>query len=131
LATFDTGRWLGSIEGDPKDFIVIVFVPSQTRDGKPVDHDGWRQETLQVMAQLFQGATAVEGSGAWRDDDRGGAIKEERISAVYSLMAEADWNERTASTLGQFLRRMGREANQGEVGIIVNGEYFPIREFGK
>jgi hypothetical protein len=32
--------------------------------------------------------------------------------------------------LRRFLHRLGRDANQGEVGIIVEGEYFGITEFG-
>ena len=31
--------------------------------------------------------------------------------------------------LGGFCRKMGREANQGEVGLVVGDEYFAIRNF--
>ena len=31
--------------------------------------------------------------------------------------------------LGRFCRRLGREANQGEVGLVVGDEYFAIRQF--
>jgi hypothetical protein len=94
-----------------------------------MDHEFWRSEALAMMAQLFGGATAVEGNGAWRDDERGGVVKEERISTVASFMAKSSWNEDTATQLAKFLRRMGRESNQGEVGLIVDGKYYPIREF--
>jgi hypothetical protein len=33
--------------------------------------------------------------------------------------------------LGGFCRRMGREAGQGEVGLVIGYEYFAIREFGE
>ena len=31
--------------------------------------------------------------------------------------------------LGSFCRKMGREAHQGEVGLVVGDEYFAIRDF--
>lgn len=31
--------------------------------------------------------------------------------------------------LGGFCRKMGRDANQGEVGLVVTDEYFAIRHF--
>jgi hypothetical protein len=131
VAATNTSNWLGAIDGASKGFLVLVFVPSQTRNGDPINHEAWRSETLQVMASLFGGATATEGSGGWRDDDEGGEVKIERVSVVVSFMAESDWNQETVSRLARFLHRMGREAKQGEIGLIVNGEYHPIRKFDK
>ena len=31
--------------------------------------------------------------------------------------------------LGSFCKRMGREARQGEVGLVVGDEYFAIQDF--
>jgi hypothetical protein len=31
--------------------------------------------------------------------------------------------------LRAFLHRMGREANQGEVGVVIDQDYLPITEF--
>ena len=122
----NTPTWLGAVPGERRDFIVILFVPSVTRDGDPLDHYAWRKQALEVMAKLFGGATVVEGEGAWRDDERGGAIKSERISTVQSFTAKSSWNKETVRELATFLHRMGREANQGEIGLIVDGEYFPF-----
>jgi hypothetical protein len=33
--------------------------------------------------------------------------------------------------LGSFCKRMGREARQGEVGLVVGDEYFALRDFGE
>ena len=127
----NTDNWLGSLRGARRDFVVTLFVPSQTRDGDPIDHDFWRVKALEVMAGLFGGATAVECQGAWRDDEKGGAIKAERISTVQTYMAKTSWNKTTAAELAKFLHCMGREANQGEIGLVVDGVYFPIRKFSK
>ena len=131
MATVDTVNWLGALGGASRDFTVTVFVPSQTRDGIPIDHDAWQVQTLETMAKLFGGATAIECTGAWRDDENGGVIGVEKISTVYSLMAKSSWNKKTVPELAKFLHRMGRELNQGEIGLVVDGRYFPIREFNK
>jgi hypothetical protein len=117
--------------GEAKDFIVILFVPSQTRDGDHLDHDFWRDQALEVMAGLFGGATAIACQGAWRDDERAGAILMERNSTVQSYMAKSAWNKTTATALAKFLHRMGRESSQGEIALVVNGVFFQIREFDK
>jgi len=127
----ETGSWLAIALSEPRDFPVLVYVPSKTRDGAALDHTRWRDETVSKMTELFAGATAVPGFGAWRDDERGAAIKSEPVSIVTSYMAESDWNESNATNLATFLRYMGRETLQGEIGLIVDGEYFPIRDFGE
>jgi hypothetical protein len=33
--------------------------------------------------------------------------------------------------LGDFCRRMGRETNQGEVGVVIGDEYYAFRNFFK
>lgn len=131
MSQFETSAWLGATDGDSRDFVVYVFVPSLTRSGDPIDHELWRSETLRTMAELFQGATAIEGNGAWRDDDQDAAVKEERVSIIVSFMAEVNWNEDTVSRLARFLRRMGRETQQGEIGLVARGQYFPIRKFNE
>ena len=36
---------------------------------------------------------------------------------------------RNLRALGDFCRKLGREARQGEVGLVVGDEYFAIRDF--
>lgn len=38
-------------------------------------------------------------------------------------------DEFSLAELGRFCRRLGREANQEEVGLVVGDEYFAIRQF--
>jgi hypothetical protein len=125
----DIGQLLGALAGEPRDVNLTVFVPSETRDGVPIDHEFWRDETLRVMAKLFGGATAVRGTGAWRDDERGAAVQLEYVSVVVSFTSDASWNPDTVKALGAFLHRMGRETSQGQVGVAINGQYLPIQKF--
>ena len=127
----DAGKLLGAVPGERRNFVVALVVPSKTRDGGELDHEFWVAEALRVMGRLFGGATVVQGQGAWRDDAQGGAIKLEKVSTIESFMAKRIWHRKTVEELAVFLHRMGREARQGEIGLFVDGEYFPIREFNK
>ena len=40
-------------------------------------------------------------------------------------------NGRNLAALGDFCRKLGREARQGEVGLVVGDEYFAIRDFSE
>jgi len=40
-------------------------------------------------------------------------------------------DDRSLADLGAFCRKMGREARQGEIGLVVGDEYFAIRDFGE
>ena len=40
-------------------------------------------------------------------------------------------DDRNLADLGGFCRKMGREARQGEIGLVIGDEYFAIRDFGE
>lgn len=124
----DQGR-LGAGELEPKDRYVCVFVPSRTRDGRRLDHKYWRDEAVRTLSGLFGGATSVEGFGGWLDDEMGGKVKEEPISMAVSFMTSDEWNEENLLSLRRFLHCMGREAEQGEIGILVDGVFLRVRSF--
>ena len=81
----------------------MLFVPSVERDGTTsIDQQYWVDAALEMFGRAFGGATAYpKAKGIWR-----------------YLMA-----------LGRFCRVMGRQARQGEVGLVVGDEYFAIRDF--
>ena len=58
-----------------KRVLMVLFVPSVERDGTtPIDQAYWRDAVLELLGQVFGGATAYpKAIGIWRDDDRGGA----------------------------------------------------------
>ena len=125
----DYVNWLGAGGAEPKDTYVAVFVPSKTRDEQPLDHEYWRDEAMRTMSTLFGGATAVAGFGGWLDQERGGKVKEEQISMVFSFIAEDEWNKANVLELRKFLHRMGREAEQGEIGVLVKDRFLRIRRY--
>src|SRR5215475_4280982 len=107
--------------------LVVVFVPSRDRDGQPVDQDYWVDEVLTTLGRLFRGATAYpRGRGVWRDDARGGTLLIEEPVIVFSYVAEADLTSNALAALYRTLSRMGREANQGEIGVVIDGKYYGV-----
>lgn len=121
------------LRGGLKRVLAVLFVPSVERDGTtPIDQDGWVDAALEMFGRVFGGATAFpKAKGVWRDDERGGALVVDEPVVVHCYTTPTDIEEaQNLATLGAFCRKMGREAKQGEVGLVVGDEYFAIREFG-
>jgi hypothetical protein len=122
------------LPGGRKRVLVVFFVPSVERDGKtPIAQDRWAKAALELFGRVFGGATAYpKAKGIWRDDDRGGALVLDEPVVVHCYTTPKDISDgRKLSELGAFCRRMGRDANQGEVGLVVGNAYFAIRDFAE
>lgn len=125
--------WLETLRTDKvASTILVVFIPSVDRDDEPIDQDHWVSEALRVCGTLFGGATAFpQGHGVWRDDARGGRLVYDAPVIVQCYTTEAALNEK-AHGLREFLHRMGREARQGAVGLVIDRDYleiqFPVEE---
>jgi hypothetical protein len=118
-------EWLGA-QTEDWSFYVAVFVPSEDRDGTPLDHEYWRNEAVRTLSMLFGGATSIQGFGGWLDVEQDNTVLEEAISVVFSFFEETKWNKQNVSALKKFLHRMGREAKQGAIGLYVMGKYLEI-----
>jgi hypothetical protein len=114
-----------------KRVLLVLFVPSVERDGTTtIDQDHWVQESLTMFGSLFGGATAYpKAKGVWRDDERGGILVFDEPVVIHCYVTANDINDEVnIGALGEFCRRMGRETNQGEIGLIIDGAYFAFRE---
>ena len=109
---------------------ITLFVPSVDRDGAEIDQGHWREEALGVMGLLFRGATAFPpGRGVWRDDASGGALVFDDTVLITSYVSEDIFTERSLRELRTLLHRLGRDAKQGEVGVVISGSYYGITDF--
>ena len=85
---------------------------------------------LSVVGQFFRGGTAFPpGKGVWRDDLRGGQLLFETTVMVLSFADPNDLTEFALLELKAFLMRLGRETNQGEVGVVIDGIYYGFTQF--
>ena len=131
-ARISAGRpetWLGATQ-PAGTLIIVLFVPSQDRDGKEIDHDFWVTGALETLGTLFRGATAYpRARGVWRDDERGGALRYEQPTIITCYADPRAMTRDAQSNLRAFLHRMGREAKQGEIGIVIGDKYYGITEY--
>lgn len=120
------------LKGGRKRVLVVLFVPSVERDGRtPIDQDRWVDAALDMFGRVFGGATAYpKAKGIWRDDERDGVLVRDEPVVVHCYTTPADIEEPgNLGEPGSFCRTMGREARQGEIGLVIGDEYFAIREF--
>jgi len=109
---------------------VVFFVPDRDRGGTPIDQQRWVDEALNVMGQIFRGSTAFPpGRGVWRDDEAGGRLLKEQTVMVVSYVDRKVLTDATLRCLREFLHRFGREARQGEVGIVIDSKYYGISRY--
>lgn len=117
-----------------KAILVVLFVPSVERDGiAAIDQEHWVGEALEILGQLYGGATAFpRARGVWRDDEMGGVLVKDEPVVIHCYTTPADITDPDRlNRLGSFCRRLGREAHQGEVGLVIGDEYLAFRDFSK
>ncbi len=115
-----------------KRILVVLFIPSVERDGTTaIDQEYWVGAALDMLGRAFGGATAYpKARGVWRDEERGGAlVRDEPVVVQCYTTPEDVQDSENLAELGRFCRRMGREAKQGEIGLVVGDEYLAIRQF--
>jgi len=96
-----------------------------------IDQDYWVDSALKMFGRVFGGATAYpKAKGIWRDDERSGALVKDEPVVIHCYTTPEDIQRpANLAELGRYCRRLGCEANQGEVGLIIGDEYFAIRHF--
>ncbi len=121
-----------SLRPQGKRVLVVLFVPSVERDGTTaIDQARWVEQALALFGEVFGGATAYpKARGVWRDDERDGALVFDEPVVVHCYMSpEAIEDASNLARLATFCRRMGRDANQGEIGLVIADEYFAIHDY--
>ena len=112
--------------------LIVLFIPSVERDGKTViDQDHWVTKALQTFGKLFGGATAFpKARGVWRDDaNEGRLVFDEPVVFHCYTSREQIEDAKKLTKLRAFCRRMGKSTNQGEIGLVIDGEYLAIDDY--
>jgi hypothetical protein len=106
--------------------LLVLFIPSKDRAGQPIDQGYWVEQALTALGTLFGGATAFpQGQGVWRDDAQGGKLLFDEPVVIQCYTSEQAIETR-AVALKTFLHRMGREARQGAIGLVIDRDYLEI-----
>ncbi|WP_016895998.1 hypothetical protein [Mycobacteroides abscessus] len=129
MRSTDIAEALGTPSG-AKSVPIALFVPAVDRANQPVDQQFWTHEALTVLGKLYGGATALPaGKGAWWDTDAGHLLHESTV-VIFCLAADEHIDDMSLMReFGAFLRRLGRETNQGAVGVVVDSDYHQICNF--
>jgi len=107
--------------------LLVLFIPSKTRDKKRIQQKHWVDRALEVLGRLFGGATAFpRGIGVWRDDDQGGELLFDEPVVIQCYTSETAL-EASAIELRKFLVEMGMKTRQGAVGFVIDMDYLEIR----
>lgn len=115
-----------------KSILVVLFVPSVERDGTTaVNRNFWVDAALDMFGRVFGGATAYpKAKGIWRDDERGGVLVKDEPVVIHCYTTPVDiQNPRKLAELATFCRMMGRDARQGEIGLVIGDEYLAVLDF--
>jgi len=106
-----------------------VYIPNKTLNGREFGNQrAWVLEALELLGRINGGATAMPPvEGTWLND-LGNLISENPV-VVYSYIKDPDVFETNLPTVREFLHRMGRETDQGEVAVEFDGRFYRIRRF--
>ena len=109
---------------------VVLFIPSVDKYEQAIDQEHWVRVSLQFFGRSFGGATALgPAQGVWYESPDASPV----MDCPYMLICYAKRAEMTDAFIGSmvsFLKSMGRDANQGEVGIVIDNNYWGLRDYG-
>lgn len=111
--------------------LIVLFIPSVERDGKTaIDQERWVTKALEAFGILFGGATAFpKARGVWRDDvNKGTLVFDEPVVLHCYTSRQQIEDVKKLARLRAFCRRMGKSTNQGEIGLVIDGEYLAITD---
>jgi hypothetical protein len=93
--------------------LLVLFIPSKDRRNKVIDQRFWVEKALNVLGTLC-----------------GNLLFDEPV--VIQCYTSEYLLEEKMQPLRDFLHRMGAEARQGAVGLVIDGDYleigFPLEE---
>jgi hypothetical protein len=127
----DVRRILKDIESGDRKGLVILFIPSHTKNEKPIDaQDQWADAALDLFAELYGGATAFNTyAGIYRDKVRNKDLKDKPILVECYAERSRVVDSATLTQLVDFMKRMGRETDQAAVAVVIENTFHEITEF--
>lgn len=115
--------------GEPQQEVVILAIPSHDRKNRLLkDQAEWADAGLRLFADLYQGATAFRAFKGVYKTDRGQYLYDEPILIESYADVTKIMDETCLKKLIVFAKRMGREANQECVMVVIGKARFYISD---
>lgn len=107
---------------------LTIYIPDRDRHSNELgDQRRWVLEGAQLLAEIGGGVTILPPSeGGWLSGS--GAIVWEKPVLIYTFI-KPDAFRRSIPKLRDFLHRLGRDTNQGEVAFEFDGRFYRVIEF--
>lgn len=123
----DIGHVLGA-DGGISVQALTLYVPNKDRDGREFgDQRRWVLAAAQLLARIGGGVTILPAAeGGWQNPD-GGLVWESPV-LLYTYIRPTEFRL-LMPELREFLHKLGRETNQGEVAVEFDGRLYRITTF--
>ncbi|HET6248173.1 MAG TPA: hypothetical protein VFE47_10790 [Tepidisphaeraceae bacterium] len=118
---------------NPRSVLIVLFVPSADREGRTLgSQDEWKNRALEFFGETYGGATAMpRAEGIWRDDEGGGNLVRDFPYLIHCYVTgDQVADKKLIAKLTAFARKMGREMKQGEIALVIDGQFHGLRHFG-
>jgi hypothetical protein len=105
--------------------VVKIYIPSTTHESKPIpeeQHEEYIDNALEIFSKMFGGATAIDGKGAWLNDQN--RLVKEDVTIVYSFTSKL--NNKTIDEVVAYAKKIKNELSQSSVSLEVNGKMYFI-----
>jgi len=122
----DLAESLGADETSAQCF--SIYIPNKDREGNEIgDQRKWVLQAMRLLSEIDGGATAMPPvEGGWLNDES--EIVWENPVVVYSFIRPEEFAA-SLPRIREFVHRMGRETNQGEVAVEFDRRFYRIRKF--
>ena len=124
----DLAEELGAV-GATSIQLLTLYIPNKDKDGNEFGAQRvWVLDASKLLARIGGGVTIMPPcEGGWLNEETGQVIWESPV-LVYTFI-KVDGFLSSLPALREFLHKMGRETNQGEVAFEFDGSFFRITEF--
>ena len=122
----DMAQAFGAEESSSQCF--SVYMPNKDSKGNEIGNQRkWVLEAIRLLCEINGGATAMPPvEGGWLGDEND--VVWENPVVVYSFVRPDEFVA-NMSRIREFLHRLGRDTNQGEIAVEYDGRFYRIRTF--
>jgi hypothetical protein len=120
----------GALGADPGFSIQCFtdYIPNKDKNDQEIGNQRrWVFDGIRLLSEINRGATSIPAEGAWLNDDEKHILENPAI--VYSYVKDTVEFGKQLPRLREFLHRMGRETNRGEVAFEFENAFIRIRTF--